>query len=61
MLDTHLNMQDNSNKVLFLMTVQLNIMENRIKRLLFEEERARKLADMAKSKADLMLQARGRH
>lgn len=53
MLDQHLTMRDGTKKV--------DIMENRIKRLLFEEERARKLADMAKSKADQMLQARSRH
>jgi len=37
------------------------IMENRIKRLLFEEERARKLQSLAKFKADKMLEARERH
>jgi hypothetical protein len=36
-------------------------MENRVKRLLFEEERARKLSDLAKYKADKMLEARSRH
>ena len=39
----------------------MTIMENRIKRLLFEEERARKLANLAKHKADKMLEARSRH
>lgn len=33
-------------------------MENRIKRLVFEEERARKLSNLAKYKADKMLEAR---
>jgi hypothetical protein len=33
-------------------------MQNRVKRLLFEEERARKLESMAKNKADKMLEAR---
>ena len=37
------------------------IMENRVKRLMFEEARARKLSQMAKSKADKMLEARDRH
>jgi hypothetical protein len=36
-------------------------MQNRVKRLLFEEERARKLESLAKSKADKMLEARDRH
>jgi hypothetical protein len=36
-------------------------MQNRVKRLLFEEERARKLESMAKNKADKMLEARDRH
>jgi hypothetical protein len=36
-------------------------MQNRVKRLLFEEERARKLASLAKTKADKMLEARDRH
>jgi hypothetical protein len=31
------------------------IMENRIKRLVFEEERAKKLAHLAKKKAEKML------
>ena len=30
-------------------------MENRIKRLIFEEERAKKLSELAKSKAENML------
>ncbi len=34
---------------------KLETMENRIKRLVFEEERARKLSEMAKYKADKML------
>lgn len=33
----------------------MSIMENRIKRLVFEEERAKKLSDLAKVKADKML------
>lgn len=41
--------------------MQLSIMENRIKRLAFEEERSRKLADLASDKATKMLQARQRH
>ena len=36
-------------------------MQNRVKRLLFEEERARKLESLAKNKADRMLEARDRH
>ena len=36
-------------------------MQNRVKRLLFEEERSRKLASLAKIKADKMLEARDRH
>lgn len=36
-------------------------MQNRVKRLLFEEERARKLESLAKNKADKMLEARDRH
>ena len=39
----------------------MNVMENRIKRLAFEEERALKLANLAKYKADKMLEARQRH
>ena len=36
-------------------------MQNRVKRLLFEEERARTLESLAKNKADRMLEARDRH
>jgi hypothetical protein len=36
-------------------------MQNRVRRLLFEEERARKLSSLAKAKADKMLEARNRH
>jgi hypothetical protein len=36
-------------------------MQNRVKRLLFEEDRARRLSQMAKDKADKMLEARDRH
>ena len=36
-------------------------MQNRVRRLIFEEERARKLSSLAKVKADKMLEARTRH
>ena len=39
----------------------MDIMQNRVKRLLFEEERARRLSQLAKVKADKMLEARDRH
>lgn len=53
MLDKHLSVKDSSHKI--------EIMQNRVKRLLYEEERARKLSQMAKMKADKMLEARERH
>lgn len=36
-------------------------MENRIKRLVFEEQRAKRLAEQAKKKAIKMLESRNRH
>ena len=39
----------------------MTIMENRIKRLMYEEDRARRLQNLAKYKADKMLEARDRH
>ena len=36
-------------------------MENRIKRLVFEEQRAKKLTDIANEKAEKLLKARDRH
>jgi hypothetical protein len=53
MLDKHLSVIDSTHKI--------EIMQNRVKRLLFEEERARKLSLLAKMKADKMLEARDRH
>lgn len=53
MLDKHLSVKDSSHKI--------EIMQNRVKRLLFEEERARKLSTLAKMKAEKMLEARDRH
>mmetsp|Transcript_6216 Transcript_6216/g.4689 ORF Transcript_6216/g.4689 Transcript_6216/m.4689 type:complete len:94 (+) Transcript_6216:275-556(+) len=41
--------------------IKAEIMENRIRRLLFEEERAKKLSEVAKMKAEKMLEARLRH
>ena len=52
MLDKHYNMNENHQK--------LAIMENRVKRLQFEEDRARKMADLAQNRADKMLDARKR-
>jgi hypothetical protein len=36
-------------------------MENRIRRLAFEQERAQKLTDIATNKAEKLLEARERH
>ena len=36
-------------------------LENRIKRLVFEEQRAKKLTDIANEKAEKLLKARDRH
>ena len=36
-------------------------MENRIRRLAFEQERANKLTDIATTKAEKLLEARDRH
>jgi len=36
-------------------------MENRVKRLQFEEERSRKMAELAQQRAEKMLDARKRH
>ena len=38
-----------------------NALENRIKRLVFEESRAKKLTDIANEKAEKLLKARDRH
>ena len=53
MLDKHYNMNENAQKV--------SVMENRIKRLEFEENRARKMANLAQNRAEKMLEARKRH
>lgn len=53
MLDKHYNMNENQQKVA--------VMENRIKRLHFEEGRARKMANVAQNRAENMLDARKRH
>ena len=37
------------------------MLENRIKRLVFEEQRAKKLTDIANEKAEKLLKARDRH
>ena len=37
------------------------MLENRIKRLVFEEQRAKKLTDIANQKAEKLLKARERH
>jgi len=37
------------------------MLENRIKRLVYEEQRAKKLTDIANEKADKLLKARDRH
>jgi len=42
-------------------TVKANMLENRIKRLVFEEQRAKKLTDIANEKAEKLLKARDRH
>ena len=39
----------------------MGILENRVRRLLFEEERAEKLTHLARIKAEKMLEARERH
>lgn len=39
----------------------MNALENRIKRLVFEEGRAKKLTDIANEKAEKLLKARDRH
>ena len=38
-----------------------NLLENRIKRLVFEEQRAKKLTEIANEKAEKLLKARDRH
>ena len=42
-------------------TLKVNALENRIKRLVFEENRAKKLTDIANEKAEKLLKARDRH
>lgn len=42
-------------------TRKVNALENRIKRLVFEEQRAKKLTDIANEKAEKLLRARDRH
>ena len=41
--------------------VKANALENRIKRLVYEEGRAKKLTDIANEKAEKLLKARDRH
>jgi hypothetical protein len=53
MLDAKLYYQDSELKVASL--------ENRIKRLVFEEERAKKLTRVANEKAEKLMRARVRH
>ena len=53
MLDAKLYFQDSQFKV--------NALENRIKRLIFEEERAKKLTKIANQKAEKLFQSRERH
>ena len=40
---------------------KVNMLENRIKRLVYEETRAKKLTDIANEKAEKLLKARERH
>ena len=53
MLDAKIYYQDSKFRV--------ESLENRIKRLVFEEERAKKLTKIANEKADKLLDARQRH
>ena len=53
MLEVKLLQKDNANKA--------NLLENRIKRLVFEEQRAKKLTEIANEKAEKLLKARDRH
>ena len=53
MLDNHYNMRE--------VEIKANIMENRLKRLQQEENRAQRNQRMAEKKAQEMLEARGRH
>ena len=41
--------------------IKANALEARIKRLVFEEQRAKKLTDIATEKAEKLLKARDRH
>ena len=41
--------------------IKANALESRIKRLVFEEQRAKKLTDIATEKAEKLLKARDRH
>ena len=42
-------------------TAKAGLLENRIKRLVFEEQRAKKLTEIANEKAEKLLKARDRH
>lgn len=42
-------------------SLKANALENRIKRLVYEEQRAKKLTDIATEKAEKLLKARERH
>lgn len=53
MLETKILEEENKKKV--------NALETRIKRLMHEEQRAKKLTDIATEKAEKLLQARERH
>ena len=53
MLEVKLLQKDNAAKA--------NLLENRIKRLVFEEQRAKKLTEIANEKAEKLLKARDRH
>ena len=52
-LEARLLQKDKANKA--------NLLENRIKRLVFEEQRAKKLTEIANEKAEKLLKARDRH
>jgi len=53
MLEARLLQKDKATKA--------NLLENRIKRLVFEEQRAKKLTEIANEKAEKLLKARDRH
>lgn len=61
LVNNQYELANNENLNVSITQQKANALENRIKRLVFEEQRAKKLTDIANEKAEKLLQARDRH